>query len=80
MDNSQLFADVKCYIVDMDGTFYLGDGLLPGALRFADAVKKKAKDSFFSPTIHRMMKTNVLRGSISSAIPPKKAALLFRHM
>ena len=43
MDNSQLFADVKCYIVDMDGTFYLGDGLLPGALRFADAVKKKGK-------------------------------------
>lgn len=47
MDNSQLFADVKCYIVDMDGTFYLGDGLLPGALRFAAAVKKKGKRFFF---------------------------------
>ncbi len=47
MDNSTLFADVKCYIVDMDGTFYLGDGLLPGALRFADAVKKKGKRFFF---------------------------------
>lgn len=47
MDNAQLFADVKCYIVDMDGTFYLGDRLLPGALAFADAVKRKGKRFFF---------------------------------
>ena len=47
MDNSKLFADVKCYIVDMDGTFYLGDGLLPGAMRFAEAVKEKGKRFFF---------------------------------
>ncbi len=47
MDKSQLFADAECYIVDMDGTFYLGDALLPGALRFADAVKKKGKRFFF---------------------------------
>lgn len=47
MDNSQLFADVKCYIVDMDGTFYLGDGLLPGALRFARAAEEKGKRFFF---------------------------------
>lgn len=47
MDNSRLFADVKCYIVDMDGTFYLGDELLPGALRFAEAVKNKGKRFFF---------------------------------
>lgn len=47
MDNSQLFADIKCYIVDMDGTFYLGDSLLPGALEFAEAVKNKGKRFFF---------------------------------
>ena len=30
--NQQFLADVKAFLLDMDGTFYLGDNLLPGAL------------------------------------------------
>ena len=41
------YSDVKCFIVDMDGTFYLGDNLLPGALDFIDAIKKTGRHFFF---------------------------------
>lgn len=47
MDASETFSGVKCFIVDMDGTFYLGDELLPGAVEFAEAVKRSGKDFFF---------------------------------
>lgn len=43
----ETFSDIKCFIVDMDGTFYLGDELLPGALEFAEAVKKTGRRFFF---------------------------------
>ncbi len=47
MDLKEAFSSVSCFIVDMDGTFYLGDELLPGALEFADAVEKSGKRFFF---------------------------------
>ena len=31
---------VRCFLLDMDGTFYLGDKLLDGSLDFIDAVVK----------------------------------------
>ena len=31
----------------MDGTFYLGDGLIPGASEFIDYIKKQGRDYFF---------------------------------
>ena len=46
MDQS-IYSDIQCFIVDMDGTFYLGDELLDGALDFAKAVKEKGKRFFF---------------------------------
>ncbi|MBE6716398.1 MAG: HAD-IIA family hydrolase [Ruminococcaceae bacterium] len=42
-----VLSDIKCFIVDMDGTFYLGDALLPGAKEFADCVEKSGKRFFF---------------------------------
>lgn len=47
LDVKEAFSSVSCFIVDMDGTFYLGDELLPGALAFAEAVKKSGKRFFF---------------------------------
>ena len=47
MDIEETFSGIKCFIVDMDGTFYLGDRLLPGAVEFAEAVKKSGKRFFF---------------------------------
>ena len=29
-------SEIRCFLLDMDGTFYLGDQLLPGALEFID--------------------------------------------
>ena len=43
----ETFSDIKCFIVDMDGTFYLGEELLPGALEFADAIEKTGRRFFF---------------------------------
>ncbi len=40
-------ADVKCFLLDMDGTFYLGDRILPGSLEFIDAVLKSGRDYLF---------------------------------
>lgn len=47
LDISQLFETVKCYIVDMDGTFYLGSSIIEGSLDFTEAVKKAGKRFFF---------------------------------
>ena len=30
--------DISCFLLDMDGTFYLGDKLLDGSLDFIQAV------------------------------------------
>ncbi|MCH5198745.1 MAG: HAD-IIA family hydrolase [Oscillospiraceae bacterium] len=43
----ETYNDIKCFIVDMDGTFYLGDELLPGALDFSEAIKKTGRRFFF---------------------------------
>jgi HAD superfamily hydrolase (TIGR01457 family) len=38
---------VRCFLLDMDGTFYLGDKLLEGSLEFIDAVVKSGRDYLF---------------------------------
>ena len=30
--------DIKCFLLDMDGTFYLGNTLIDGALDFLDVL------------------------------------------
>lgn len=47
MEAFKNFYDVKYFIVDMDGTFYLGDSLLPGAIEFAKCVSLSGKKFFF---------------------------------
>ena len=39
--------DLRCFLLDMDGTFYLGDELLPGALRFIEVVRRRGRDFLF---------------------------------
>ena len=38
---------VKCFLLDMDGTFFLGNQLLPGALAFIDLLKARGIDFLF---------------------------------
>jgi 4-nitrophenyl phosphatase/NagD protein len=38
---------IRCFLLDMDGTFYLGDRLLPGALEFIDLLKQRGTRFLF---------------------------------
>ena len=38
---------VRCFLLDMDGTFYLGEALLPGALEFIDILRRQGRDFLF---------------------------------
>ena len=40
-------SQVKLFLLDMDGTFYLGDRLIEGSLEFIDAVKRTGRDFLF---------------------------------
>ena len=42
-----MLENIECFLLDMDGTFYLGDNLLPGALEFIDLLKGRKKDFLF---------------------------------
>lgn len=42
-----LLCDIRCFILDMDGTFYLGNKILPGALEFMDYMKESGRDVLF---------------------------------
>lgn len=43
----QRLASVKCFMLDMDGTFYLGDRLLEGSLDFLDTVERTGRRVLF---------------------------------
>src|SRR4030042_1221878 len=38
---------VRCFLLDMDGTFYLGETLLPGALEFIHVLRDQGRDFLF---------------------------------
>lgn len=38
---------IKCFLLDMDGTFYLGNELIDGALGFIELLKRQNKDYMF---------------------------------
>lgn len=40
-------SDVKCFVLDMDGTFYLGGQLIEGSLEFIDRVVATGRDFLF---------------------------------
>ena len=39
--------DIRCFMLDMDGTFYLGHRLLPGALRFMQYLADTGREAVF---------------------------------
>lgn len=47
MDRMELLKQTELFVLDMDGTFYLGDQILDGALSFIEEVKKAGKDFLF---------------------------------
>ncbi len=47
MDSIDKLSTVRGFLLDMDGTFYLGDRLLEGALRFIDLLQDQKKAFLF---------------------------------
>lgn len=43
----ELLSGTELFVLDMDGTFYLGEQILPGALDFLDAVRESGKKYLF---------------------------------
>jgi len=43
----EVLSKVKCFLLDMDGTFYLGNQLLPGSLDFLDACESTGRSTLF---------------------------------
>jgi HAD superfamily hydrolase (TIGR01457 family) len=40
-------VQVRCFLLDMDGTFYLGDRLLNGAMEFIDVLRQQGREYLF---------------------------------
>ncbi len=40
-------SGIRCFLLDMDGTFYLGDRLIEGSLDFLEALRKTGRDAWF---------------------------------
>lgn len=47
MKENHSLAQVRCFLLDMDGTFYLGEQLLEGSLRFIDILKQQGREFLF---------------------------------
>lgn len=45
--NLERLRQTRCFLLDMDGTFYLGDRLLPGALQFLEIIAARGQDYIF---------------------------------
>lgn len=46
-EKKRLLEETELFVLDMDGTFYLGEQILPGALDFIRQVEKRGKDYIF---------------------------------
>ncbi len=47
MEIRETLARVKCFLLDMDGTFYLGDRLIEGSLDFLAALERTGRQCLF---------------------------------
>lgn len=44
---AELLKKVRLFVLDMDGTFYLGEDIIPGSLEFLERVKEAGRDFLF---------------------------------
>src|SRR5215211_1553712 len=47
MSKNKSLSEVRCFLLDMDGTFYLGERLLEGALEFIDVLRQQGREYLF---------------------------------
>ena len=72
MNGIEKLSTVRGFLLDMDGTFYLSDRLLEGALRFIDLLREERNSSSFSQTILRNKAVSMLRRSAVWGFPSLK--------
>jgi 4-nitrophenyl phosphatase len=62
---SDILSNKRCFLLDMDGTFYLGDRLIDGALDFIELVERQDDQYYFltnnSSKDRRQYKEKILR-------------------
>ena len=39
--------ELECFVFDMDGTVYLGEEVIPGAIELLDEIERQGKRFFF---------------------------------
>src|SRR6266498_808724 len=47
MNKIDSLSQVRCFLLDMDGTFYLGEQLIEGALKFIEVLHKQGCEYLF---------------------------------
>ena len=47
MNETDILKDIDLFVLDLDGTFYLGNNIIDGSLEFLEAVKKAGKRYMF---------------------------------
>jgi HAD superfamily hydrolase (TIGR01457 family) len=45
--SAEMIGKIRCFVLDMDGTVYLGSRLLPGALEFIEYLRQTQRDFLF---------------------------------
>lgn len=68
---------IKAFVLDMDGTIYLGDRLFPFTIPFLECVRSSGRDFFFFTNNSSKSRENYLHKLISMGIriPPEKMML-----
>ncbi|MDD4363342.1 MAG: HAD family hydrolase, partial [Atribacterota bacterium] len=46
-EKKEILRQVKCFILDLDGTFYLGNKIIDGSLEFLEYIKSLGKSFYF---------------------------------
>ena len=46
-NREELLKEIQLFVLDMDGTFYLGDRLIDGSLEFIEAVRRRGREFLF---------------------------------
>jgi 4-nitrophenyl phosphatase/NagD protein len=72
--NKEPLQNVKCFLLDMDGTFTLGDRLIDGSLRFVQTLNERGIDYLFltnNSSKHRVQYAEKIT-RLGLPIPPQK--------
>ncbi|HZK39153.1 MAG TPA: HAD-IIA family hydrolase [Clostridia bacterium] len=81
MTDKTIFTKTKTFIIDMDGTFYLDDGLIEGATDFIDRLKDTGRDfCFFTNNSSNNVDSCVKKLAAMGYAAPKDKIIISSHV